>query len=129
VPTGRPHAKQEISMVDRVADTATAASSLRMTGDVRNGEAERLTERVGAKLDRRLARWDADRVEGELSVKERDSVQQKVTLELWIHNHGRTHFVATSALDDLAAAVNDVATDVARQVGRFVDKQVASRRG
>lgn len=114
-------------MVDRA--TADTASSLRVTGDTRNGEVERLTERVAAKLDRRLRRWDADRVEAELSIKERDSVQQKVTLEVWIHNNGRTRFVATSGLEDLGAAVDDVATDVARQVGRFVDKQVAARRG
>lgn len=108
-------------------EKATVAATLR-TPTLSADDAERVTQRLAAKLDRRLARWDADRVEMEYTVKDRDSVQQKVTLEAWIAVTGRTHFVATSNEADLDAATDDVATDLQRQVGKFVDRRLASHR-
>lgn len=108
-------------------DKATVANSLR-TPTLGANDAERVSDRLGARLDRRLGRWDADRVELEYTVKDRASVQQKVTLEAWIAATGRTHFVATSRQEDLDAATDEVGTELQRQVERFVDRQRTAHR-
>lgn len=77
------------------------------------------------KLDRRLARFTADEVEMELSVKERDTPSQSVVLEAWIARRDR--LVATSSERELRAALMDVRDDLLRQidksVGRRLDRQ------
>lgn len=115
-------------MPDKATEKATVANSLR-TPTLGADDADRVTTRLAARLDRRLSRFDADRVELEYTVKERDTVQQKVTLEAWIAVSGRTHFVATSQEPDLDAATDDVGSDVQRQVGRFVDRRLTAHRG
>lgn len=110
-----------------MVDKASVASSLR-TPNLGSDDSQRVTDRLAAKLDRRLGRWDAERVELEYSVKDRDSVQQKVTLEAWIAASARTHFVATSQQADLDAATDEVATELQRQVQRHVERRRSARR-
>ncbi len=108
-------------------DKATVANSLR-TPTLGADDAERVATRLAARLDRRLGRFDAERVELEYTIKDRDTVQQKVTLEAWIVAGGRTHLVATSQEADLDAATDDVGSDLLRQVGKFVDRRLAAHR-
>jgi ribosome-associated translation inhibitor RaiA len=52
----------------------------------------------------------------ELSVKDREAPGQNVTLEAWVP--GKQRLVATSALADLRAALNDVGDDLRRQLNK-----------
>lgn len=64
--------------------------------------------------------------EMELSVKDRESPGQVVTLEAWIP--GRNKLVATSQLPELRDALNDVGTDMLRQFNRVRDANDPARR-
>lgn len=80
-----------------------------------------------AKLGRRLEHWEPDQIELELSVKDPDTGQQRVTLEVWIAAKGRTRFVGTSEERDLDRAVIEVRDDVHRQIDRFLNKSESRR--
>ena len=110
-----------------MADSATIDACLRIVPEFRGDEHADLKEQLRGKLESRLKRWDAEQVEMELSVKDRDSSQQKVTLEVWIAAKGRTRFVGTSTAPDLRAAVNDARDDVHRQIDRFLTKRESAR--
>jgi ribosome-associated translation inhibitor RaiA len=75
---------------------------------------------ISGKLDRRLARFPADEVELELSVKERETRSQRVVLEAWIA--GQQRMVATSTRRELWAAVAEVRDDLFRQIDRAVNR-------
>jgi ribosome-associated translation inhibitor RaiA len=108
---------------------ATVASALRVAPQFRSDEFDGVASELAARLDRRLSRFDENQVELEISVKDRDSAQQQVTLEAWIAAKGRTRFVATSTEGEIKAAVRDVAEGIQRQIDKFVTKREASRRG
>lgn len=74
-----------------------------------------------SKLDRRLNRFPADAVDMELSVKDRDSTSQKVTLEAWLPNLPRV--VATSQEISLQDALMDVREDMLRQIHEMLEKR------
>jgi len=104
----------------------TIAERLRIVPEFRPDEYDRITEIVSGKLDRRLKRWDAEQVELEISVKERDTDQQRVTLECWIA--GLPKLVATSderRLDDAVAAARD---GLFTQIDTHLGKKEAARR-
>lgn len=107
---------------------ATVDEVLRVVPGFRGDEREELVATLSSGLDRRLERWDDDQVELELSVKDRDDVQQRVVLEGWIAAKGRTRFVATSDEQDLHTAVVEVRDEMRRQVDRFVNKARDARR-
>jgi hypothetical protein len=65
-----------------------------------------------AALGARLRLFDQDAVDMELSVKEREGADQRVTLELWIA--GRQRLVSTSSRTDLRAALKEVRDDSVR---------------
>ena len=88
--------------------------------EFRADERDRLVGMLQPKLDRRLERWDADAVELELSVKERDTNSQKVVLECWIA--GEPRFVATSEERELDAAIHEVRGDLFTQIDKHVQK-------
>lgn len=94
---------------------------LRVVSEFRDDERPRIVDTLTAKLDRRLTRWDAEQIDMELSVKERDTNSQKVVLECWIA--GEPRFVATSQETDLTAALHDVRDDLHRQIDDHVNKQ------
>ena len=56
----------------------------RVVGEFRTEEYDRFRDLLFGRLERRLKRWDADQVELELSVKERDTSSQRTVLECWI---------------------------------------------
>jgi hypothetical protein len=73
------------------------------------------------KLDRQLKRFPADAVDMELTVKDRDTVDQKVTMDVRLPSLPR--IVATSKEMPLRDALMDVREDVLRQI-----KEVLARR-
>ncbi|HSK95982.1 MAG TPA: hypothetical protein VK891_05130 [Euzebyales bacterium] len=73
------------------------------------------------RLDRQLKRFSADAVDMELTVKDRDTHDQKVTMEVRLPNLPR--IVATSKETSLRDALMDVREDVWRQI-----KEVSDRR-
>ncbi|MEX0953213.1 MAG: hypothetical protein WDZ26_05235 [Nitriliruptoraceae bacterium] len=99
---------------------------LRIVPEFRSDEHERVRELLFGKLERRLSRWEPDQVELEISVKDRDSNEQRMTLECWIS--GMNRMVATSKQRDLFQAVVEVRDDLWRQVDKEVTKRETARR-
>ncbi|XVV07604.1 HPF/RaiA family ribosome-associated protein [Actinosynnema sp. CA-248983] len=69
-----------------------------------------------AALGSRLRSFRADQVDLAISLKDRDGVEQRVTLECWVNRTPRLHLVATSAKRDLTAALSEVRDELVRQV-------------
>lgn len=99
---------------------------LRIVPEFQPDDRARVLEVLSGKLDRRLQRWTPEQVELEISVKGRDSDQQRVALECWIS--GLPKLVATSTERKLDAALSEVRDDLLTQIDRHVTKQEASRR-
>jgi hypothetical protein len=78
-------------------------------------ESERSTviERLGG-LEKRLSSFSEDTLELELSIKERDGADQRLTLECWMA--GRARLVSTSASTSLERALIEVRDDMVRQI-------------
>ena len=107
---------------DGEEDTAGRASLdlLRLSGEFEEGDRERIVERL-SRLNRRLKKFPADGTDLHLTVKDRDSGGQKVTLEAWLPKFG--HFAATSTEPDLRDALMDVREDMWRQIDDAVNKR------
>ena len=60
-----------------------------------------------------LSGWEHDQVDLEVSLKDTDGPDQKVTLQAWLA--GRAHLVATSHKRDLVHALGEVRRDLIRQ--------------
>lgn len=104
-------------MTDRTADS----SIIRLGGGFSEYD-RNMIESALAQLLSRVA--SSDRLwEMELSVKEREKPGQSVTLEAWVP--GQDRFVATSSLENLRDALNDVGSDILTQFNRA--KERASR--
>lgn len=100
---------------------------LRVVPEFRPDEHERVrTLLLDGRLARRLSCWDPGDVELEISVKNRDTDEQRMALECWIAKVPR--MVATSTRHDLEAAVLECRDDLHRQVDKFVTKKEAQRR-
>ncbi|MFD7658185.1 HPF/RaiA family ribosome-associated protein [Actinosynnema sp. NPDC059797] len=67
-------------------------------------------------LGTRLRSFRADQIDLEISLKDREGVEQRVTLECWINRTPRLHLVATSSKRDLSAALGEVRNELVRQV-------------
>jgi hypothetical protein len=90
-------------------------------------ERERILD-VLRKLDQRLQRYDADAVDMELTVKDRETTKQKVTLELWIAKPRTDELVATSTETGLRDALNEVREDMWRQLDEMINRRIDARR-
>lgn len=114
-------------------DTAAASQPATVEGQLRLGtgfsedERDRIVDTF-RRLDKRLKRWTASEVDMELSVKERESSSQQVTLECWIHADGDTHFVARSKEGLLQDALMDCREDMWRQIDEYVTRRTEGRR-
>lgn len=73
------------------------------------------------KLDRQLKRFPADAVDMEITVKDRDTTAQKVTLEVWLPHVPRV--VATSKEHALRDAIMEVRDDAWRQISDNLDRR------
>lgn len=106
---------------------ASFSDRLRVVPEFRADEHDRVRELLlDGKLGRRLSRWEPRDVELEISVKDRDTPKQRMTLECWISKVPR--MVATSTRPDLEAAVLECRDDLHRQIDRFVTRKEAQRR-
>ena len=101
-------------------DARASLAQLRLSGEFHESDRDRIVERL-SKLDRRLKRFPADGTDLHLTVKDRDSGGQKVTLEAWLPKFG--HFAATSTEADLRDALMDVREDLWRQIDDAVNKR------
>ena len=101
-----------------MTDRAIDVDQVRLGGGFSEGD----RGLIGATLSQLLSRIaTSDRIwELELSVKDREAPGQQVTLEAWVP--GQERFVATSAEEDLRAALNDVGADVLRQFTKARDR-------
>lgn len=93
---------------------------LRLGDGFSEGDRPRVVNRL-EKLNRLLRTFPEDGTELLLSVKERDTTSQKVTLECGFPHFGR--IVATSREPDLKAALMDVREDAWRQINDAVSKR------
>ncbi|BEL08677.1 hypothetical protein Q0Z83_068680 [Actinoplanes sichuanensis] len=103
-----------------VANPATVAECLRVGAGFSQGDRNWIVEQFGT-LDSRLAAFHADATELEISVKDRESRGQKVTLECWVN--GGDKVVTTSSEEDLHAAIMDVRDDLRRRLNDAKTKQ------
>ncbi len=99
---------------------ATVEACLRVGAGFSQGDRNWIVEQFST-LDARLATFDADGTEIEVSVKDRESRGQKVTLECWIA--GRQKIVTTSSEEDLRAGLNDVRDDLRRRLNDAKTRQ------
>jgi ribosome-associated translation inhibitor RaiA len=95
--------------------TVMINARLRLGAGFVTSERDWIVERLAA-LGSRLRSFRDEQVDLEISLKDRDGVDQQVTLECWIRRAHRLHLVATSSEQDLAAALNEVRIDLIRQV-------------
>lgn len=94
-------------------DRATVDSSLRLGSGFDADERTDIVAGWGS-LTSRLGSFPRDRVELELSVKERATPSQRTVLEAWIA--GTDRVVATSEEPDLDTALTEVRDDLIRQL-------------
>jgi ribosome-associated translation inhibitor RaiA len=95
-------------------------AQLRLGAGFTPADRDRIVSRLD-KLNRRLKTFAADATDMEISVKDRDTNSQKVTLEAWLPKFPR--IVATSAEADLQDALADVREDLWRQIDDAVNKR------
>ncbi|MDP8968968.1 MAG: hypothetical protein M3N52_00330 [Actinomycetota bacterium] len=95
-------------------------AQLRLGDGFADSERDRIVARL-QKLNRRLRRFPADGTELVLSVKDRETPAQKVTLECGLPKFAR--LVATSHEADLQAALMEVREDLWRQIDDAVAKR------
>jgi ribosome-associated translation inhibitor RaiA len=95
------------------SSTPLLASSLRFTGGLHDSERAHVLK-VLAPLGKHLARWAADDVDLQLSVKDRDGPEQRVTIEAKLG--GFPLLVAKGADTDLDQALHEARKDLIRQV-------------
>lgn len=81
---------------------------------------------LDGKLGRRLARWEPQDVELEISVKDRGTAKQRMACECWVSKLPK--MVATSTKSELDAAVLECRNDLHKQIDRFITKKEAQRR-
>jgi ribosome-associated translation inhibitor RaiA len=103
-----------------VAKPATVQQCLRVGVGFSQGDRNWIVEQLGT-LDARLASFHTDATELEISVKDRESRGQKVTLECWIG--GLEKIVTISSEEDLHAAIMDVRDDLRRRLNDAKTKQ------
>lgn len=99
---------------------AKLATCLSVGTGFREDERERIIDRL-SQLDRRLKRFNGDSTYLELSVKDRETPSQVVTLETEVPGFER--IIAQSKEDDLRAALADVRDDTITQIEKAVDKR------
>lgn len=101
-------------------ESRASVRQLRLGGGFSEADRERVLERL-SKLDRRLKRFPADSTDLYLTVKDRDSGGQSVTLECRLPKFAP--FVATSNEADLRAALMEVREDLWRQLDDTLTKR------
>jgi ribosome-associated translation inhibitor RaiA len=102
-------------MTDNHGVSSVVAERLHLANGFRSNERDWIVGRLGA-LGSRLRSFADSEVDLEINLKDRDGAGQQVTLECWIRRTPRLHLVATSSAAELATALNEVRTELIRQV-------------
>ncbi len=98
---------------------STVDATLRLAGGVEPAERPAIVEHW-ASLDQRLRSFRSEKVDLQLTVKERGTSSQHTTLEAWIG--GWPRLVATSKRPDFDAAIQEVRDDMIRLVSTTKQK-------
>lgn len=102
-------------MPDTREGVAIVAQRLHLATGFLSSERGWVSERLAA-LGLRLRSFRNDEVDLEISLKDRQGAEQRVTLECWINCRPRLHFIVTSSSRDLSAALGEVRNELIRQV-------------
>lgn len=108
-------------------DDPATVDQLRLGHGFQADERDRLVDTL-RKLDQRLQRYDVGAVDLVISVKDRDTTKQKVTLEVDIAKPRTDPLVATSTATDVRDALNEVRDDMWRQLNEMIDRRIEARR-
>jgi ribosome-associated translation inhibitor RaiA len=98
---------------------------LRLGGGLGDSDRERVLADLEG-LAHHLSGWRPEQVDVEVSVKDRSSAQQRVTLNAWLM--GWPHLVATFSDNDLDHAVRQARKELIRQIEGERDRQKPHRR-
>jgi len=93
--------------------TSTLEERLRLGAGFAAADRPRILEALSA-LAPHLSGWEHDQVDLEVSLKDIEGADQKVTLQAWLA--GRAHLVVTSHERDLDHALAEVRRDLIRQI-------------
>jgi ribosome-associated translation inhibitor RaiA len=93
--------------------TGTLERRLRIGAGFTAADRQRILGALSA-LTPHLSGWEHDQVDLELSLKDTEGPDQKVTLQAWLA--GRSHLVAISHERDLDQALAEVRRDLIRQI-------------
>ena len=93
--------------------TATLEQHLRLGAGFAVADRSHILEALAA-LAPHLSGWEHNQIDLELSLKDFEGADQKVTLQAWLA--GRAHLVATSHERDLDHALAEVRGDLIRQI-------------
>ncbi|NGY62326.1 HPF/RaiA family ribosome-associated protein [Lentzea sp. NEAU-D13] len=96
-------------------DTAVFARRLRLATGFLASERGWVLEHLTA-LGLPLRSFRDDQIELEISLKDRQGPEQRLTLECWIDRRPRLHLVATSSERDLPTALSEVCIELIRQI-------------
>ncbi|MDX3659754.1 hypothetical protein PV646_20840 [Streptomyces sp. ID05-26A] len=97
------------------ADASVIDQRLHLATGFHASERDWVVERLSA-LGSRLRSYRDDQVDLEIAVKDREGVDQRVTLQCWLSSAHRQHLIATSSEQELPAALNEVRDELMRQV-------------
>ncbi|KJK34332.1 sigma 54 modulation protein/ribosomal protein S30EA [Lentzea aerocolonigenes] len=97
------------------AGAAVIVRRLRLAAGFLASERGWVSERLTA-LGLPLRSFRDDQIDLEISLKDRQGAGQRLTLECWIDQRPRLHFVATSSERDLPTALSEVCDELIRQV-------------
>ena len=93
--------------------TGTLEQHLRLGSGLTAADRPRVLEALSA-LAPHLSGWEHDQVDLDVSLKDAEGPDRKVTLQAWLS--GRAHLVATSHEPDLDHALAEVRRDLIRQI-------------
>lgn len=110
---------------EQEGDGRASLAQLRLGAGFTEDDREQVEERL-EKLNRRLRRFPAEGTELLLTVNDRDSTAQQVTLQCLAPHYAP--FVATSKEPDLRAALREVREELWRQINDAVTKRRESHR-
>ena len=102
-------------MPDTSEDAAVIAQRLHLATGFLASERGWVSDCLAA-LGPRLRSLRDDEIDLEVSMRDRQGVEPRVTLECWIEQRPRLHLVATSLEHDLPAALGEVRDELIRQL-------------
>lgn len=101
--------------MNAIPDVSVIEERLHLAAGFHADERDWVVNRLAA-LGSRLRSYRDDQIDLEISLKDREGVEQHVVLQCWINRGHRQHLVASSSQRELSAALNEVRDELVRQV-------------